>query len=49
MRRIAPALAALALGGTAAPALAQSGEGDAPAPDMMEGSALDGDYIQVGI
>ncbi|MEL7686915.1 MipA/OmpV family protein [Citromicrobium bathyomarinum] len=49
MRRIAPALAALALGGTAAPALAQSDEGDAPSPDMMEGSALDGDYIQLGI
>ncbi len=53
MRRITPLLAAFALGTVGTPALAQSSEGDDysedSAEDMAEGTALDGDWVQVGI
>ena len=54
MRRIAPALAALALCATASPAFAQSEtdtdvEADAPTRSMTEGTVFDGDWVMIGV
>ena len=50
MRRIAPAIAVLALCATTSPALAQSDESnDAYPDDMEEGTVFDGDWVQVGV
>ena len=54
MRRIAPALAAIALCATASPAYAQSEtdtdvEAEAPARPMTEGTVFDGDWVMIGV